>query len=169
MTDWGAHHFDIAQWGLGMDASGPVEIYPADGKDFKTLTYKYANGVTLTRDDVMRGKSVIFYGSDGSVEVSRDFIRTKPAVLARRRIGPDEIHLYKSDNHYANWLGCIRRRQLPVCDVETGCRSVTVCHLGNIAYWLKRPLKWDPASEHFVNDAQADLMLSRPFRRPWLL
>jgi predicted dehydrogenase len=169
MTDWGAHHFDIAQWGLGMDASGPVEIYPENSKDIKMLTYKYANGTTVVRDDTMKYKSVEFTGTEGTVEVSREFIRTVPQSLIRQRIGPDGIRLYKSENHYTNWLDCIRSRRDPICDAEIGCRSATVCHLGVIANQLGRPLKWDPVAERFINDAEADRFLSRPMRSPWKL
>ncbi len=169
MTDWGAHHFDIAQWGLGMDASGPVEIYPENGKDIKMLTYKYANGTTVVRDDTMKYKSVEFTGTEGTVEVSREFIRTVPQSLIRQRIGVNDIRLYKSENHYTNWLDCICSRRNPICDAEIGCRSATVCHLGVIANRLGRPLKWDPVAERFINDAEADRFLSRPMRSPWKL
>jgi predicted dehydrogenase len=166
MTDWGAHHFDIAQWGLGMDESGPVEVHPEDGKDYPMLTYRYANGVTVVRDDTMSSRSIIFTGSEGEVEVSRELLRTKPQSLIRQRIEPEK-RLYESNNHYGNWLECMRSRQRPICDVEIGCRSLTVCHLGIIAKRLGRGLKWNPAAERFINDAEADRMLSRPMRSPW--
>ena len=169
MTDWGAHHFDIVQWALGMDESGPVEVHPEDGKNYPMLTYRYSNGVTVVRDDTMSSKLIIFTGSEGEVVVSREVIRTTPQSLVRRRIGPEEIRLYKSDDHYGDWLECIRNRQRPVSDVETGCRSLTVCHLGIIAKRLGRGLKWDPAAERFINDAEADRMLNRPMRSPWKL
>jgi predicted dehydrogenase len=167
MTDWGAHHFDIAQWGLGMDESGPTEIFPEDGREFKMLTYRYSNGVAVVRDDNMQYRSIEFTGTEGEVEVSRDFIRARPQSLLRKRIRPDASHLYQSHNHYANWLECIRNRQKPICDAEIGCRSATVCHLGIIAHRLGRPLKWDPAGERFINDAEADRLRSRPMRSPW--
>ena len=166
MTDWGAHHFDIAQWGMGMDESGPVEIIPPDGGDYKVLTYKYASGVTMTRD---RANGVLFTGTKGEVEVNRGHIRTVPEELKDQQIGPDEIHLYESRNHYVDWLDAIRKRSRPICDIETGCRSVTVCHLGNIAYKLGRPFKWDPEREELVGDAGASRLLSRPMRSPWHL
>ena len=166
MTDWGAHHFDIAQWGMGMDGSGPVEIIPPDGKDYKVLTYKYANGITMTRD---RANGILFTGTKGKVEVNRGHLRTWPDSLKEQQIGPDEIHLYESRNHYTDWLDAIRKRSRPICDIETGCSSVTVCHLGNIAYKLKRPLKWDPKREVFVAGGQANRLLSRAMRCPWHL
>jgi hypothetical protein len=125
--------------------------------------------VTVVKDDDMKYKSILFTGTEGEVEVSREFIDAKPQSLLREHIGPGKIHLYKSSNHYANWLQCIRSRQKPICDAEVGCRSATVCLLGIIANRLGRPLKWDPAAECFVNDAEANRMLSRPMRSPWKL
>jgi predicted dehydrogenase len=164
MTDWGAHHFDIAQWGMGMDESGPVEIIPPDGKDYKVLTYKYASGVTMIRDSA---NGVLFTGTKGTVETNRSHFQTSPESLKDQKLGPNEIHLYESRNHYVDWLDAIRKRSKPICDIETGCRSVSVCHLGNIAYKLGRPLKWDPKSEVFVGDDDANRLISRPMRSPW--
>jgi len=164
MTDWGAHHFDIAQWGMGMDESGPVEIIPPDGKDTKVLTYKYANGVTMVRDSA---NGVLFTGTKGKVETNRGYLKTWPDELKDIKLGPNETHLYESKNHYVDWLDAIRKRTKPVCDIETGCRSVTVCHLGNIAYKLQRPLKWDPEREVFAGDDEANRLLSRSYRSPW--
>jgi len=166
MTDWGAHHFDIAQWGLGMDETGPVAIIPPDGKDYKVLTYKYANGVIMTRDNA---NGILFTGTKGRVEVNRGYLKTWPDTLQSQQLKPEEIHLYDSKNHYTDWLDAIRKRTKPICDIETGCRSVTVCHLGNIAYRLGRPLKWDPQREVFVNDSNANRLLSRAMRSPWQL
>jgi predicted dehydrogenase len=195
MTDWGAHHFDIAQWGLGMDESGPVEICPPDGKDYKVLTYKYANGITMTRDGQVRGpegnglpfagdaysqwlervktnrgrnvNGVLFEGTTGKVEVNRGYLKTWPDALKDQVIGPNQVHLYDSKSHYADWLDAIRKRSDPICKIEIGASSVTVCHLGNIAYVLKRPLKWDPKRQVFLGDEEANRMLSRPMRSPW--
>ena len=166
MTDWGAHHYDIAQWGLGMDETGPVAIIPPDDKDYKVLTYKYANSVIMTRDNA---NGILFTGTKGRVEVNRGYLKTWPETLQSQQIKPEEIHLYDSKNHYTDWLDAIRKRTKPICDIETGCRSVTVCHLGNIAYRLGRPLKWDPQREVFVNDSNANRLLSRAMRSPWHL
>ncbi len=169
MTDWGAHHFDIAQWGLGMDGSGPVEIYPPDGGEYERLTYKYATGVTMYHGGATGRAGVEFIGPGGRVMVNRGYIETDPPSLLAEPIHPDEAKLYRSRNHHDDWLNAIRTRGRPICDVAIGYRSVTVCHLGNIAYWLKRPLKWDPASEQFVGDDEANRMLQRPMRSPWRL
>lgn len=152
-----------------MDESGPVEVFPENDKDVKMLTYKYANGVTVVRDDDMPSRIVEFTGTEGIVEVSREFIKTRPESLLRRRPGPNDIQIYKSNSHYINWLNCIRTRNKPVSDVETGLRSVTVCHIGIIAKKLGRPLKWDPAAEHFINDDEANKYLNRALRSPWKL
>jgi hypothetical protein len=82
---------------------------------------------------------------------------------------PGEVHLYDSRNHRADFLECMRTRRRPICDVEIGCRTVTVCHIGNLAYWLKRPLKWDPSAERFVDDDEANRWLGRPKRGEWRL
>ena len=167
MTDWGAHHFDITQWGLGMDDSGPVEVLPPDGKDVERLTYRYANGVTVYHGGPSRG--VLFKGTEGEINVDRHFLVTKPAELKQIPTKPNEVHLYYSVNHRGDWLRAIRTRQRPICDVAIGARSATVCHLGNIAYRLKRPLKWDPVGQEFVGDPEANRWLDRPRRAPWTL
>ena len=169
MTDWGAHHFDIAQWALGMDESGPVEIYPPDGK--REVTYVYGKGVTLTRKEPKEWKdySVLVTGTEGTVEMHREFLNTRPAALARYQIKPGEVHLYKSDDHKQNFFDCIRTRRLCIADVETGHRSVTVSHIGNIAYRLNRQLRWNPQKERFEGDEEANRFLSRPMRGPWQL
>jgi len=170
MTNWGAHMFDVAQWAMGADESGPVEIIPPDGKDYKVLTYKYANGTIMTRDKISKETpGVLFTGTKGKIEVSREHLIAEPESLLRQKLGPNEIHLYESKNHPDNFLECVRTRNRPASDAEVGCRSITVCHLGNIAYWLERPLKWDPAKERFLNDPEADRMISRSMRAPWRL
>ncbi len=169
MTDWGAHHFDIAQWGLGMDGSGPIEIYPPDAKEYQYLTYKYDNGVIMDRIMRQQAAGVEFVGSEGRVLVNRNYLETDPPYLVDEPIGPNEIRLYESPGHQENWLHCLRTRGKPICDVAIGHRSATVCHLGNIAYWLKRPLKWDPVAERFQGDEEANRLLQRPMRYPWHL
>ncbi len=166
MTDWGAHHFDIAQWGMGMDESGPVEIIPPNGSDVEHLTYKYATGVVMTRESA---NGVLFEGTKGKVETNRGHLKTWPDELKDIKLKPNDIHLYESRNHYVDFLDAMRNRTKPVCDVETGARSVTVCHLGNIAYRLDRPLKWDPVKEEFPHDAEANRLLKRSYRAPWYL
>jgi len=168
MTNWGAHMFDTAQWAMGMDESGPVEIIPPDGKDYPVLTYRYDNGTIMVRDRISRDEpGVRFEGTEGMVEVSRIHLITEPEYLKRQKIGRDEINLHKSFNHQSDFLEAVRNRRRPASDADVARRSITVCHLGNIAYWLKRPLKWNPATEQFVDDPVASRMLDREKRAPW--
>jgi hypothetical protein len=179
ITGWGAHHNDIAQWGMGTEYTGPVEIqgqaeFPKDGLwdvhgEF-SIEYTYANGVKVFCTDNKKNKQgVVFEGSEGWVYVKRGFIDANPKSLLTSTIGPDEIHLYKSNNHKANWLECIKSRKETIAPAEIGHRSCTVCLLGEIAMLLGRKLKWDPDNEQFIGDEMANRMLSRPMRSPWRL
>jgi predicted dehydrogenase len=175
MTDWGAHHFDIAQWGLGMDESGPVEIVPPeDPKAERGVRYVYANGVPVIHaEEYEKGKKVngiAFIGSDGKIFVNRGYIASDPADLLKTPLGEKDVHLYKSPGHQRDWLACVRSRKRPICDVEVGARSVTVCHLGNIAYWTRKKIKWDPKAWKFVDpDAEVAKWFDRERRDPWQL
>ncbi|MEM9672319.1 MAG: Gfo/Idh/MocA family oxidoreductase [Bacteroidota bacterium] len=166
MTDWGAHMFDIAQWALGMDDSGPVEVIPPDGKDYPVLTYRYDSGVPMVREDFGKGNAIRFEGSEGAIEVSRQFLNV-PEKLINQKIGENEIRLYKSTDHYRDWLNAIRQRTRPICDVEVGHRTATVCTIGNIAYELNRPLRWNPKKEKFKGDREANNMLGYEPRNFW--
>lgn len=165
MTDWGAHMFDIAQWGLDMDNSGPTELTP--GKDGKGLVYRYANGVEMNHTPVEGFQFCQFIGSEGEIKVGRKNLTTTPASLKDKIIGETEKRVYFSDNHYKDFLDAIRSRKNPISDVEVGHRTASVCTLGNIAYQLGRPLRWNPEKEQFVNDADANKLLSRPIRTKW--
>lgn len=172
MTDWGAHMFDIAQWGLGMDESGRVEVIPparsdASDNSGKGLVYKYANGVEMHHRPVEGKQHCHFIGTEGEVKVARGELITTPAALKDKVIGETERKTYFSDNHYKDFLDAIRSRKAPICDVEVGHRTATVCTIGNIAYRLKRPLRWNPEKEKFDNDAEANRLLSRPMRKQW--
>jgi hypothetical protein len=173
MTDMGAHHYDIAQWGLGMDQSGPVEVIPPGASGEERLVYVYANGVRMYHGGAGgsgEGAAVEWIGDGGTVRVNRgQYLETEPGTIALETIRPDEHRLYRSDNHKNNWLEGIRTRKECICPVEVGHHTAIVCHIGNIAYWLKRPLKWDPEGEHFVNDPEANRLLNRPMREPWIL
>jgi len=169
VTDWGAHHFDIAQWGMGTDNTGPVEIIPpADGS--KTmLKMKYANGVICTHGGGEGGAGITFRGTKGKVMCSRYWCRTDPGDIKDQPTRPGEIHLYESNDHRGNWLECIRTRRKPICNEKIGARSVTVCHLVNIGYYLRRPLKWDPENWRFIGDDDANRMVYPNMREPWRL
>jgi predicted dehydrogenase len=183
MTDWGAHHNDIVQWGLGMDESGPVfvdgtnaqfsETGPHDVAQRFTVHYKYANGVDLychtDGNDVIKENGIKFTGEHGWVFVSRTKIEASDPDILKQELGPDDTRLYKSDDHHKNWLECIQTRKRCICDVEVGHHSVVVCHIGNISMRLGRPLKWDPQQEQFIDDPLANRMLRRPMRAPWHL
>jgi predicted dehydrogenase len=168
ITDWGAHMFDIAQWALGMDESGPVEFNPPAEHAVIGLQMKYKNGVILNHANWGKEcNGVQFIGTNGKIEVSRGFLRSDPVSLVETEIKPTDKHLYKSDNHYQDWIDAIKKRTRPISDVETGHRTSSLCNLANIAYELQRPLKWDPKKEQFIGDAGANRMLSRAYRGKW--
>lgn len=160
-TDWGAHMFDIAQWALNKDASGPVEAIPAGYQDYDYLTYRYDNGVIMTERpwDEPKSKGLKFWGSDGWIEVTRSFFRASDPSLNLPETRENSLMA-----HDADFIEAIRSRREPVVPVEVGHRTGTVCSLGNIAYDLKRPVRWDPQTETFVSDPEADKHLHRPYR-----
>jgi predicted dehydrogenase len=185
LTDWGAHHNDIAQWALGMDESGPVSV-EAMGYSLPTapncynhprnfeVTYKYGNGTELIC--MGRGENgVLFVGERGKNKkepwmfVDRGHIRASDEKLLKEPLSGGATRLTVSTDHMGNWRDCLRSRQRPICDVDIGYHSVVVCHLGNIALRLKRPLQWDPAKEEFIGDAEANGLLRREMRSPWKL
>ena len=165
-TDWGAHHFDIAQWGMGMDGNGPAEIYPPGTGGFDTLTYKYASGVVMQRGGA---NGILFTGTDGKVEVNRGHFKAWPDEIGKEPIGPNDVHLYESPGQQSDWLNCVRERRRPICDVAIGASSIMVCHLGNIASWIGRPIRWDPVKEEIIGDEAASQWLDRPKRAPYRL
>jgi len=186
LTDWAGHHIDIAHWGLGLDYDGPVEIvgkaeYPKDGlwdTPYKyKFTCKYKNGVVITVCDHRqlnhrlgtRKGWTIWYGDKGWIFVSRHALHASAPKILEEKIGSDEIHLYKSDDHRQNFLDCVKSRQLTVAPAEVGHRSISVGLLGEIAMLTGRKLKWDPDKELFIDDPEANRMLSRPMRNPWHL
>lgn len=167
MTDMGAHHFDIAQWALGMDESGPVEIYPPDDPKSETgVRYVYANGIEMIHGGA---SGCTFQGSEGRLYIDRGKLTSEPESIVKEPLGEKDVHLPKSPGHHRNWLDCIRSRQRPVADVEIGARSVSVCHLGNLAYWYRRKLRWDPQAWKFLGDDEANQWLDRTRREPWQL
>ena len=175
MTDWGAHHFDIAQWGLGMDESGPIEIIPPDDPSKGIgVKYVYATGTEMIHgnykdQDGMERGGVHFVGEKGVVYVDRGQLKSWPENIVTEPLGTSETPLYKSPGHHQDWFDCIKSRKRPICDVEIGARSATVCHLGNLAYWNGRKLQWDPAKWHFLNDHEADKWRDRDRRGEWKL
>jgi predicted dehydrogenase len=169
LTDWGAHMFDIVQWSLDMDESGPTEIIPPNGNDVKFLTYRYANGITMTQENFGKNHAIRFIGTEGQLDVQRTKLETSKPELATRVIGENEKRVYKSENHYRDFTNSIKSRKKPICDIETGHRSATVCNLGNIAFETKRPLSWNPKKETFKNDKEAEAMLGRKLKQEWAI
>ena len=171
MTDWGAHMFDIAQWGLDMDNSGPVSLQ-VPGADAKGgLVYTYANGITMTHRLLTQGTAPYckFIGEAGEVYVQRGKLITTPENLKEKTLTEADKRVYTSENHYADFITAMDSRKPPICDVETGHRSATIGNIGNIAYLLGRSLTWDPAKERFEGDKEANKMLTRELRKEWRL
>ena len=179
MTNWGAHHLDIAQWGLGMDESGPVEVEatakfdPQKRYEVPTeslVTYRYANGVTVYCDQGPdRKMGTTFEGDKGTIYVNRGKLESDPGDIITTPLGPDDVRLTVSKNHIDNWYESIKSRKLPICDVEIGHRSATVCHLGSLAMRTGRKLSWDPQSEKLSGNDEAARMLMYAYRSPWKL
>ena len=165
MTDWGAHMFDIGQWGLGMDHSGPVKVIPPGNGAGSGLIYEYENGVQMIHQPEGGKNYCHFFGTEGEVYVQRGEIRTTPETLKDKPFEPSEYKVYVSDNHYQDFLSAIKTRKAPICDVEVGHRTATVCNIGNIAYALQRPLTWDPEKEKFKKDGEANKMLKRKMKK----
>jgi predicted dehydrogenase len=179
----GIHTIDIATWGNGTDLTGPLEVegigeFPRDGScNCATgwdVNLKFDNGVTMNFTDGKRNPlGVKFEGSDGWVFVKEEHLGGKPDAspksLLEKPIGPDEVHLPVSNHHQQNFLECVKSRARTVASVEVAVRSDTLCQLSDIAMRLGRKLRWDPEKEEFINDAQANRMLTRPMRSPWRL
>ena len=177
-TNLGAHFIDVAQWANGTDRSGPIEFedlgaeYPADGL-FTTATKvhyraRYANGVELTCETDPSGP-MRFEGTEGWLEMQGSKLTSQPESLKTSVIGPNEIHLYESNDHHRNFVDCMKTNRETAAPVEVGHRSTSLCNLGNIAMTLKRKLSWDPETERFKNSDEANQMLSRALRSPWHL
>ena len=177
MTNWGVHMLDIVQWALGADAAGPVAVrgtgtFP-DGPLFDTadtvdVTWEYPGGTRVHCTSGMP-PHVVFTGTAGTLTVGRGAIETVPASLLEAPLPADAIRLPRSDDHYRNFIDCVRTRREPICPAETGHRSTSVCLIANIAIRLGRPLRWDPVAERFPDDDAANALLARPMRAPWRL
>ena len=190
MTNWGAHTVDMVQYALGRDGAGPVAIRAvrpesvqpfwkmwkrktpaprsADDRRFWPVVMHYADGVEVRF--VHGPDAILFYGERGRLEMRRNWFEVHPPELVRERPDPKLTEKWKGFGavarpHLENWLECIRTRGTPNAPVEVGHRSITICHLANIARELNRPLRWDPLTERFVNDETANELCDRP-RRP---
>lgn len=192
VTDWGAHHHDIALWALGLDeaANGPVSIearpltdaLPGGYSAFSEyeIRYAYANGVTqstrsTTADSIYGGvvkaegqhHGIRFQGTDGWIWVTRGDLQASQPELIQNPLPAGAVRLEASDDHMGNFFDCVRSRRPAICRPEVGHRSATVCHLGVIALRLGRPLRWDPVRERFAGDREATRYLAREQRKPW--
>lgn len=190
LTDWGAHMIDLAQWGNGTENTGPIEVegtgkFPPRDALFNTaeefdLRYRYANGVTL--NVVSKGPGIRFEGTDGWIgfEGWRAPLQAGDPKILASKIGPNEIRLYRPSEvvprtegmkggEHRNFIDCVKSRKPCYAPAETGHRTITIAHIGNIAMLLGRKLKWDPQAEEFIGDAEANAMLSRKQREPWTL
>jgi predicted dehydrogenase len=168
VTDWGAHMFDIAQWAMDMDKSGPVQYFPPSVPSTSGLSMKYENGVVVNHKDWGEQNAVQLIGTEGRIEVSREFLRTFPDKnLAKAELKAGDKRVYVSDNHYQDWVDAMKKRTKPVSDVETGHRTASLCNIVNIAYELQRPLQWNPVTEEFINDDYANMMRTRAYRGKW--
>jgi len=178
MTNWGAHGVDQIQWALGTDDTGPVKMEPLTSGLSGQVRMKYANGV-IVNFVIEPGKGpmggAVFICEKGKLEINRNKFASNPPEIAielrkqldiaeEERKWSDDLALWQARWHMQNWLDCIKSRELPVADVEIGHRSITVCHLANITRELQRPLRWDPATESFVDDPEANNLLTRERR-----
>jgi predicted dehydrogenase len=176
LADMGAHHFDIAQWAMATDRSGPSEVIPPqDPKTGRGLRFIYPSGVVMIHDEFEKkdGKDIradcVFEGTEGIILVSRGGLSSLPDTILKEPIGEKEKHVYPSNDHKKNWLECIKSGKETICPAEVGHRSASICHLGNIGYRIGRKLKWDATKEVFVDDAAANKELSREPRAKWKL
>lgn len=177
VTNWGTHYIDNAQWCLDMDRSGPVHVkghgvYPSSGLFDVAMdvnfTCTYANGVKLnvrTRKDGVYDGNIRFIGSEGWIFASRSQMQSSPSTLIEEHVAATAPRLpWSGVDHFTNFIDCVISRNQPIAPVEAGHRSATVCHLGNIAMRLDRPLNWNPVTETFPDDAEANRLKDRPHR-----
>ncbi len=182
VTNYGAHSNDLAQWGLEMDDSGPVEIeyvsatWLPEGSLFNTaleteFRCHYENGVELVCRTNQRPVGARFEGTEGMIETTAYpwKARSEPETLITSEFPSGSIRTDATSAHVRNFLDCVKSREEPAAPVEVGHRSASLCHLGNVAIRLGRTVKWDPKQERFPNDDEANGLLMRPMRSPWTL
>jgi len=179
VCDWGAHHFDIVQWAFGYDDSGPVEFFPAATPNAQSgVHWRYPNGAEVTHQ---KGNGITFYGDKGKINVNRgkfqlwlgDKLKSDVmddySPLLKELLPANAVRLYHSTNQISDWVKAMQSRKLPICDVETGQRSATVCNLVNWVYFSGKGLKWNPQTEQFAGGTGEASWLTREYRAPWNL
>ncbi|MFY9150514.1 MAG: Gfo/Idh/MocA family oxidoreductase [Prolixibacteraceae bacterium] len=192
ITGWGQHHYDSAAWGMDTELTGPISVqavaeFPKSGLwdvhgDFMAKA-EYANGITMyTSGGYTNG--IRYEGTEGWIFVSRgDYQATASDPSAKAKsslaldasdpkilssvIGENEIHLYQSDEQHGNWLDCIQSGKQPISPAEIAHRACSICLITHIAMKTNRKLNWNPGTERFENDDEANSMLSRPDRFPY--
>jgi predicted dehydrogenase len=182
LTDWAGHHIDIANWGAGLEHTGPVEIagagvYPPEGIYNAPVEYdflcKYANGIEMRVANASRlplGMGTTWHGDLGWVHVDRgNKISASDPKILEEVIGENETRLYKSDNHYQNFIDCVRSKKETIAPVDVAYRAISVGLLGEIAMTTGQTIKWDPDKEEIIGNERASRLLSRPYRQPWTL
>lgn len=189
MTGTGAHGFDQIQWALNMDHTGPVEVWCEGGRlapvvytqpescgrgnratsRGRRVRMRYANGITVRLEEGEPAAGAVFIGDRGKIRIGNNTVTSNPPELVKTPPESFKERLPVSNHHLGNWLDCIQSRGRPIADVEIGHRSAIVCHLGNIARWVGRRLKWDPEKEMFPGDEEANRYLDRPRRKPYEL
>jgi predicted dehydrogenase len=182
LTDWAGHHIDIAHWGLGYDGTGPVSVegkgvFPREGIYNTAVEYDftcvYKDGTTLRVANSSRqkyGMGTVWYGDKGWLRVDRgDVIEASDPKILNEKIGEKEIQIYKSNNHWQNFLECVKSRKEAITPVDTALRSISVGLLGEIAMLTGQKIQWDPEKQEIVDNKMASRLLSRPYRQPWVL
>ena len=182
LTDWAGHHIDIANWGAGLEHTGPVEIsgagvYPVEGIFNVPVEYdflcKYANGIEMRVVNAARlplGMGTTWHGDLGWVHVDRgDVISASDPNILSEVIGENEIKLYKRENHWQNFIDCVRSGKPAIAPVEAAFRAISVGLLGEIAMTTGQTIKWDPEKEEIIGNPGASHLLSRPYRQPYIL
>jgi len=189
ITDWGAHHIDISQWALNADTSGPVEVRApqnwATAKRGAQLVY--ADGTVLTH---VKGKGVSFYGTEGTCHVNRGkfelimngktvhkfwdketekgtSMEREVTLTEREYLANAKVKLYNSKSHFEDFISCVRSRQRPICDVETGARSAIACHVMNFAYHYGANAKWNPEKNKFASGGSSKWLTRDHYRGGW--
>jgi predicted dehydrogenase len=176
--DWGAHHFDIAQWALGYDDSGPTEFFAAEKENAQSgVRFRYSTGEEVIHTP---GNNIVFFGEKGKIEVNRGSFKlwlgneqkakepNECEEVLSQLLPANAVRLYKSGNHLSDFIQCMRSRKLPICDVEIGHRTASVCNIVSQVYYHHVNVKWDPKKEQFTEGGDPKWLLPE-FRGPWTL